>query len=237
MEKHTDEEDSDIMSHLNYRKLEEIKKEFMKNEEQGLSIEQFIKVMLVQLPELKDHIGLCRNLIELFRQIDVNNDQSLEWNEFIAHIIELGMVRKDRTFIDAIKSYFPSKINDKKKHEKHDTEIEHMFYIEKLRHLLVMERDSKRFKVYDARTGMYIQNVPEKNAGQGGAVIAADYVEYDSTKFVATTSNNNSINFWDSTNYIFRERLNTSEIQMTIKWCGGDTTLGIYTDSASFLSQ
>jgi len=36
-------------------------------------------------------------------------------------------------------------------------------------------------------------------------------------KFVATTSNNNSINFWDSNNYIFRERLNTSEIQMTSK--------------------
>ena len=52
----------------------------------------------------------------------------------------------------------------------------------------------------------------EKNAGSGGAVIAADYVEMGNTKFVATTSNNNSINFWDSNNYIFRERLNTSEI-------------------------
>lgn len=60
----------------------------------------------------------------------------------------------------------------------------------------------------------------EKNAGGGGAVIAADYVEMNNIKFVATTSNNNSINFWDSNNYIFRERLNTSEIQMTIKWCG-----------------
>jgi hypothetical protein len=52
----------------------------------------------------------------------------------------------------------------------------------------------------------------EKNAGSGGAVIAADYIEMNNIKFVATTSNNNSINFWDSNNYIFRERLNTSEI-------------------------
>jgi hypothetical protein len=119
------------------------------------------------------------------------------------------MVRKDRTFIDAIKSYYGSDIKDT---EKHDTEVEHMYYIEKLRHLLVMERDSKRFKVYNARTGKWIQNVPEKNAGSGGAVIAADYIEMNNIKFVATTSNNNSINFWDSNNYIFRERLNTSEI-------------------------
>ena len=54
--------------------------------------------------------------------------------------------------------------------------------------------------------------MPEKNAGSGGAVIAADYIDMGNTKFVATTSNNNSINFWDSNNYIFRERLNTSEI-------------------------
>jgi hypothetical protein len=48
-------------------------------------------------------------------------------------------------------------------------------------------------------------------------VIAADYIEMGNIKFVATTSNNNSINFWDSNNYIFRERLNTSDIQMTSK--------------------
>lgn len=57
----------------------------------------------------------------------------------------------------------------------------------------------------------------EKNAGSGGAVIAADYIEMGNIKYVATTANNNSINFWDSNNYIFRERLNTSEIQMTSK--------------------
>jgi len=39
------------------------------------------------------HIQMVRNLIDLFRQIDVNNDQTLEWVEFTNHIIELGMVR------------------------------------------------------------------------------------------------------------------------------------------------
>lgn len=128
----------------------------------------------------------------------------------------IGMVRKDRTFIDAIKNYYASDIKDE---EKHDTEVESMFYIDKLKHLLVMERDSKRFKVYDTKTGKFKQNVPEKN-NAGGAVIAADYIELGNTKYVATTSNNRSINFWDSNNYIFRERLNTTDIQLCIKWCG-----------------
>ena len=53
-------------------------------------MEQFIRVMLIHLPETRDRVGLVKNLIELFRQIDVNNDESLEWEEFTGHIIELG---------------------------------------------------------------------------------------------------------------------------------------------------
>lgn len=67
---------------------------------------------------------------------------------------------------------------------------------------------SRMFQV----NNIQIKIFSEKNAGSGGAVIAADYIEMNNIKFVATTSNNNSINFWDSNNYIFRERLNTSEI-------------------------
>ena len=96
------------------------------------------------------------------------------------------MVRKDSTDIDTIKNYFPSDIQDD---VTHDTEVEAMFYIDKLRHLLVMERDQKRFKVYDCskrKTVEFKQNVPddkEINNKDGqmiqadlGSVIAADYV-------------------------------------------------------------
>ena len=66
----------------------------MKCEADGLSIDQFIKVMLIHLPETKDRVGLVKNLIELFRQIDVNDDKTLEWDEFTGHIIELGKLQK-----------------------------------------------------------------------------------------------------------------------------------------------
>lgn len=118
----------------------------------------------------------------------MNNDKSLEWVEFTNHIIELGMVRKDRVTLDAIKNYQPSDIKD----GKHDTEIEHMYYLPKLQHLLVMERDAKRFKVYDAKTGKWMDNVPSKSTENTGAFIAADYVHIEGTqvKLVATSTNN-----------------------------------------------
>jgi hypothetical protein len=40
--------------------------------------------------EYTDKTKLVKELIELFRQIDVNDDQTLEWEEFTNHIIELG---------------------------------------------------------------------------------------------------------------------------------------------------
>jgi hypothetical protein len=155
-----DEEEDDILSHLNYKKLEKISEDFRKSNKKGLTLLEYLKVMLKHLPDIKDKVGLVKNLIELFKQIDVNGDETLEWDEFSNHIIELGMVRKDKTFIDAIKNYYASDIVDD---EKHDTEVEHLYFIEKLKHLLVMERDSKRFKVYDCKTGKFKQNVPDKS--------------------------------------------------------------------------
>ena len=84
-----EDEDNDIMSHLNYRKLQKIKEDFKKQDE-SLSLQDFIKVMLHHLPETRDRVGLVKNLIELFRQIDVNGDGQLDWNEFTGHIIEMG---------------------------------------------------------------------------------------------------------------------------------------------------
>lgn len=213
-EQPNDDEDSDIMNHLNYRKLEMIYNDYLLlGGKEGLDLGTFVKVMLQHLPDTGNKILLVRNLIELFSQIDVNNDCKLEWEEFTNHIIELGMVRRDRIFIDAIKNYNLSPIQG----GKHDTEIEQMFFLEKLKHLLVMERDAKRFKVYNARNGKWLMNVPARQTGNGGSVIAADYIHHGNIKLVATTSNNNSINFWDSNTYVFNTRLNTSEIQLTSK--------------------
>ena len=127
------------------------------------------------------------------------------------------MVNKDRTFIDAIKNYFPSDLKDE---AKHDTEIENMFYIEKLKHLLVMERDSKKFKIYNSKTGKQLYERPDKSV-KGGTVISAEYIEIGTSKLVATCQNNNAINMWDTVkSYYHIERINTSDIQTCLKWCG-----------------
>ena len=71
----------------------------------------------------------------------------MEWKEFSDHIISLGMLRNDRNFKNVIKSYYPSEnIIDK---EKHETGIEKVYYFDKINVLVVLEKDSPRFKVYN----------------------------------------------------------------------------------------
>jgi hypothetical protein len=127
----------------------------------------------------------------------VNGDEHLEWEEFSNHIIELGMVRKDRTFLDAIKDYKPVEWRDE---AKHDSEIEHMYYLPKLKHLLVMEREAKRFNVYNMKTGKL--HVRDGVWGHKGAVIGCAHAK--EFGYVVTSGNDLTINLWDDTNYIHK---------------------------------
>ena len=121
-------EENDIMQYLDYRKLERIYSDYvlMGGSKVELQIREFIAVMLHHLPPPTDKVALVRNLMELFREIDVNGDEDLEWVEFTNHIIDLGMVSRDSSLIDNVKNYLLSDIRD----TNHDTEIEHIYYME-----------------------------------------------------------------------------------------------------------
>jgi hypothetical protein len=54
----------------------------------------------------------------------------LEWDEFTKHLIELGLVSSDQTSVESEKKYYPS---DKEDKETHETEIENLFFVEKLK--------------------------------------------------------------------------------------------------------
>jgi len=56
------------------------------------SLEQFLKIMLHH-SDMKDEerqVEYVEALIDAFKQIDVNGDASLEWDEFSNYIVETG---------------------------------------------------------------------------------------------------------------------------------------------------
>eukprot|EP01022_Parablepharisma_sp_SALTPOND_P017929 TRINITY_DN2914_c0_g1_i1.p2 TRINITY_DN2914_c0_g1~~TRINITY_DN2914_c0_g1_i1.p2 ORF type:complete len:945 (-),score=108.06 TRINITY_DN2914_c0_g1_i1:6739-9573(-) len=205
---------SDILSMLEgnaYETLEEIKKYFSKGGEEGLTIDQFVYIMLCNLQHStkEEEKRLVLSLIDLFEQIDVNGDQHLEWKEFTNHIIELGMVRKDNTYVDAIKNY---KMSTKEDKDKHETEVKKLYYFDEIQQLISLERDSRKFKYYDV-TKQKTKWRPKEGPLHTGTVLSAEYIP--KWELLATTANDNSINFWAvKEDYAFKNRISTPEIQL-----------------------
>lgn len=128
----------------------------------------------------------------------------MEWEEFSNHIIELGLLRNDRGFKNVIKSYFPSEaLVDKVKHE---NGVEKVYFFEELNQLLVLEKDSPRLKVYKANNAELIWEV---NAHKG-SVLSAEYIA--DKKLIATSSNDLTINFWDSHSFNLKQIVSVPEI-------------------------
>jgi len=64
--------------------------------------------------ETKEKVAKVR---ELFAEIDVNGDGTMQWEELTEFLIEAGMVSREEMSVDAIKKYYPSSIQDNTRHD------------------------------------------------------------------------------------------------------------------------
>ena len=57
--------------------------------EDGLALPEFMKLMILEVPSLKDEkLEMIHGLIRLFKQVDINGDGQMEWSEFVQYIID-----------------------------------------------------------------------------------------------------------------------------------------------------
>ena len=48
-----------------------------------------MKLMVLEVPSIKaEKLEMIHGLIRLFKQVDVNGDQQMEWSEFVQYIID-----------------------------------------------------------------------------------------------------------------------------------------------------
>ena len=74
--------------------LDMLRKKFAASPD-GLSVDQFVDAMIDVLPPLemtKSKVETTVDLMELFKDIDVNGDGTVEWSELLAFTIEAGVV-------------------------------------------------------------------------------------------------------------------------------------------------
>ena len=57
--------------------------------EDGLTLAAFAKLMILEVPSTKDEkLEMLHGLIRLFKQVDIDGDQKMQWSEFVQYIID-----------------------------------------------------------------------------------------------------------------------------------------------------
>ena len=130
-------------------------KSFFKERLGELSEIEFIKVIRNNLhswhPELPDRIRiLSKLLIKLFDDIDLNNNKTIEWDEFTNYIIHSGDNVFHKKLNYQLKLYVPAK--NTIEHTEFSDLITHAFYIEKFNLIGIVVEGKSHIVFYDADT-------------------------------------------------------------------------------------
>lgn len=203
---------TDIMTYINKDKLNLINDSFSKLGN-SLNLDQFIQVMLhfSEVKSNEENIEFVENLIDTFNIIDVNGNGVILWDEFSNYIVESGGTKAKNNLINIIRNYhYCDTVKDR---QKHDNDISKIYFFEAVKHLLVIEIESKKILIYNYLTGALITSYSAHN----GSVLAAEYLT--GQDLVCSSGSDNCLLFWDPIhNYHLVNKIPTRETQIVIRW-------------------
>lgn len=75
-----------------------------------------------------------------------------------------------------------------------------------MKSIIVLEKESPKFKIYNANTGKLQADIKAHKS----AILTAEYL--DDLDLIATSSNDLTVNFWDTQNFTLKQVLSIPEI-------------------------
>ena len=203
----------------------------------GLSLYEFVRAMMLRLGDtgLRDD-ELAAKLIDLFEQVDVNGDGTMEWEEFSSFCIEAAMAATQKAKLQINETYKErTKYTD---NTSRGNRILSMRYFDRFKTLMVCEEDYGCVKVYDPRNGgielMHEIDMDEATVGtrkgSGGKALFVEHITIcdDNRTIFAVSSSTLLITFWDASHYAIKDKntkpprhihsVYASKPQMTLRW-------------------
>ena len=201
-----------LMSYINKDKLNQINETFTRLGD-NLNLDQFIQVMLHYSDNKSQEVEVefVENLIETFNIIDVNGNGVILWDDFSNFIVESDDNKSKNNIVNVIRNYHVC--NTAKDKQKHENDINKIYYFDIIKHLLVIENESKKILIYNYLTGGLITSFSAHN----GSVLAAEYLV--GQDLICTSGSDNCLLFWDPLhNYRLVNKVPTRETQIVIRW-------------------
>ena len=157
-----------------------------------------------------DDTSLVANLCELFAQIDVNGDGTMEWEEFTSFIVETGKTAREHE-PNSIQMYHASSWEDT---SKHNSVIEKVYYFEGVDKIVTCEHHSKILRIYNAHCDTI------KTVSSGGVVLCADHLSEHG--HYAVSSSDLQLTFYDDSTYRQIKSVPVPSSQICLSWSPTD---------------
>ncbi|RHZ14333.1 hypothetical protein DYB26_002000 [Aphanomyces astaci] len=210
----------------------------------GLPLADFVEIMLKGLPKAKsgaDAYDTISGLIDLFNDIDINGDGTLELSEFTSYCVDAGMVAT-RVKVAPLKyQYIKNKEFVDRTTE--GSGIEKIKWCPLLKRALVVETKANSVKIYTSDFKQFHQvfatsvNVPSAQVAvlddfsrQTAFTTDADLLVQDAEfitqcKLLVVATSNLTLAFYDVDHYSCAMETQTTVSQTMLRWCGGASVL------------
>lgn len=157
-----------MMMKMNPSALTAIRKEFYSRED-SIDLQTFIYIIQKHLMggashqykfETKESREFGTNMYELFKDIDVNGDGDLEWQEFTSFVVEKANIINKRIKLASIPQYHDvTNTLDPSAYQRHQ-KIAKLAAIPTLGRFCMIEESRNAFFMFNSRTGKHFKTVP-----------------------------------------------------------------------------
>lgn len=183
----------------------------------GFSLDEFVNLMLEKLgPPDGDTLRFTTELCELFAQIDVNGDGTMEWEEFTSYCVEAGIVATRRVNVP-LRFKFVEAESYVDRTSKGPT-INKTVWIEEMKRLFVFEGQASVVRLYNHK--LELQDEIEMDSREVTALVhSCCYIAEHN--LISICSSNLQITFWDATTLAHHSTAYTRAAQSCLCWAPG----------------
>ncbi|GMH62614.1 hypothetical protein TL16_g03514 [Triparma laevis f. inornata] len=196
---------------------------FKKNQTKStLPVRPISRPQKQHLDEESHQKEVTANLVELFREVDINGDGEMEWDKFTRFIVEKASLFEEALAVDKIPSYTHNvRLNteniDIEERQRHTETIDTICEIEKQNQFAVIEAHSKYVSLYSSYDGTLVSNMYQN-------AVPLSLCHVPTQNALITSCADMTLNVWNlddpsaKKRYMLRDKWPTKEAMMSLTW-------------------
>ncbi|GBG30360.1 WD repeat-containing protein 5-like [Hondaea fermentalgiana] len=204
------------LANLPAEELENLRQKFLSHGDEGLNLEQFVKIILETLGHSRNNAGpdlstaddreLVSSMCETFEEIDRNGNGNVEWAELTSFWVDKGFVAT-RRLVEPLRFRFREDMQYKDRYSR-GSKINKLVFLDTIQKIASFEKESMKLKIYDTQ----LRLCGEADVGHAIHKYRPSYRRKDELRdclvvprrnILIILSSDLSLTFWDANNLRF----------------------------------